>query len=185
MSKAFTRESDDLPERPEPPRQASVLPSGAKNYLTESGERRLRSELDQLVQVERPHLAAVPEDNEVKRRLQLMDQRILRIRQSLSSAVVVPPPSATEECVRFGATVTVRESSGEESRYRIVGVDEISLGTASDEGGEETAESVQPISWLSPIARALTNARLGQRIRVKLPGGEQEMEVVGVTYEEA
>jgi transcription elongation factor GreB len=39
------------------------------------------------------------------------------------------------------------------------------------------------VSWLSPIARALLNARLGQRIRFKFPSGETELEVVGIDYE--
>jgi transcription elongation factor GreB len=66
--------------------------------------------------------------------------------------------------------VTVREYNGAESRYRIVGVDETDL----DRGW---------ISWVSPLAKALLNARIGQRVRFKLPSGEEELEIVGVAYE--
>jgi transcription elongation factor GreB len=59
---------------------------------------------------------------------------------------------------------------GNESRYRIVGVDEADI-----ERGW--------ISWLSPIAKALLNSRLGQRVRFKIPAGEEEWLIVGVTYE--
>jgi transcription elongation factor GreB len=38
------------------------------------------------------------------------------------------------------------------------------------------------VSWLSPIAKALLNAQVGQRVRVRLPGGEKELEVVAVSY---
>ena len=41
MSKAFTREDDDRPERPLARRQPSLLPPGAKNYLTPDGALRL------------------------------------------------------------------------------------------------------------------------------------------------
>jgi len=41
------------------------------------------------------------------------------------------------------------------------------------------------VSWLSPIARALTNARLGQRVRFKFPSGETELEIVDILREEA
>jgi transcription elongation factor GreB len=170
MSKAFTRESDDLPDQPVLPRQSSALPSGAKNYLTPDGARRLREELERLVQTERPAVAASPDGDDTRRQLQVLDQRILHLQQSLQSAVVVTPPSAPEDRVRFGATVAVRERNGSESRYRIVGVDETDI----DRGW---------VSWLSPIARALLNARLGQRVRFKFPSGENELEIVAITYE--
>ncbi len=49
MSKAFTREEDDAPERPTPLRPASSLPPGTKNYLTPDGAVRFRDELDRLI----------------------------------------------------------------------------------------------------------------------------------------
>ncbi|HKS37638.1 MAG TPA: transcription elongation factor GreB, partial [Verrucomicrobiae bacterium] len=109
MSKAFTRESDDFSERPVIPRRASLLPPGAKNYLTPDGAQRLREELDRLVGVERPRFATAPDDNDVRRKLQELDQRIDHLQQSLQSAVVVSPPTTREDRVRFGATVTVRQ----------------------------------------------------------------------------
>jgi transcription elongation factor GreB len=72
--------------------------------------------------------------------------------------------------IRFGATVVVREESGGESTYRIVGVDE----TDFDRGW---------VSWLSPIAKALMNARLGERVRFKFPSGEEELEIIDISYE--
>src|SRR5438552_6904579 len=75
MSKAFTRESDDLPDVPVVARQPSPLPPGAKNYLTPDGARRLREELDRLVQVERPRQVPSPDNPEAKRQLQVLDQR--------------------------------------------------------------------------------------------------------------
>ena len=73
-----------------------------------------------------------------------------------------PLPEETN-VVRFGATVVVREESGEESTYRIVGVDETDI----DRGW---------VSWLSPIAKTLMNARPGKRVRFKFPAGEEELE---------
>jgi transcription elongation factor GreB len=168
MSKAFTRESDDAPDLPMAPRR-SPLPPGAKNYLTPAGERQLREELERLTQVERPPLARVTDDSEVRRQLSVMDQRILDLQQTLQTAVVVPPPAPTENRVRFGATVTIRQR-GEEIRYRIVGVDEADL----DRGW---------VSWLSPIAKALLNAETGQRVKFKFPSGEEDLEILSVAYE--
>ena len=172
MSKAFTRESDDLPEVPVVGRQRSPLPTGAKNYLTPDGARRLRDELHRLVQVERPRQVASPVNPEAKRQLQVVDQRIYYLQQSLQSAVVVAPPIVPEAGVRFGASVTVRDRSGGESRYRIVGVDETDI----DRGW---------VSWISPIAKALLNARLGERVRFELPSGQEELEILSISYEPA
>ena len=130
----------------------------------------VRQELERLVQVERPRVVAIPNEIERKLLLQSLDQRIRQLEQSLESAIVVPPPTVLDDTVRFGATVTVRESSGAPVRYRIVGVDE--------------ADSDRDwVSWLSPIARALLKARIGQRIRFKFPAGEKELEIAGITYE--
>ena len=170
MSKAFTRESDDEADWPVMTRQSSPLPAGAKNYLTPNGARRLREELERLVEAQRAGAIAAREQDSARQQVQRLNQRVLHLHQSLESAVVVAPPAPPWEQVRFGATVTVRESEGVESRYRIVGCDETDL----DRGW---------VSWLSPIAKALVNARLGQRIRFKSPSGEEELEVIGIQYE--
>jgi transcription elongation GreA/GreB family factor len=64
----------------------------------------------------------------------------------------------------------VRDSAGEESTYRIVGVAE----TDFDRGW---------VSWQSPVARALLNARRGERVRFRFPSGEEELEITAVSYE--
>ena len=153
---------------PDLPSLATVLPAGAKNYITSDGAQRLRNEIDRLVK-ERPSVASANEPD-VKRQLAVLDQRIHRLEESLQSAEVVSAPGGDIDVVRFGATVTVRETDGEESMYRIVGVDEIDI----DRGW---------VSWLSPIARALMNAKLGARVRFKIPAGETELEIVSISYD--
>lgn len=168
MSRAFVRESD-VPQLPELPPQVSPLPPGAKNYLTPEGAEKLRAELARLAETQRPPLAAAPADDlDAKRELQVLDQRIRYLQESLRTAEVVPP-SAEKEVVRFGATVTVREKSARETQYRIVGVDETDLDR-------------NWVSWLSPIARALLNARRGDRVVLKAPRGDRELEIVAIDY---
>jgi transcription elongation factor GreB len=167
MSKAFTRESDDMPEQPVLPRAVSSLPPGVKNYITADGARALREELDRLVQVERPRIAAEPDS---KRELLIIDQRIAQVDESLRTAVVVPPPSVPENKVKFGATVTVRDRRGTELNYRLVGIDEVDTDR-------------DWISWRSPLARALMNAEAGHKVRVRLPSGEEELQIISVSYE--
>lgn len=169
MSRAFVRESD-VPQLPELPPLASPLPPGAKNYLTPAGARRLRDELTRLIEVDRPRLASAPaEDTDAKRELQILDQRIRYLQESLRTAEVAENPPGPTDIVRFGTTVIVREARGVETRYRIVGVDETDLDR-------------NHVSWLSPIARALMNAKCGDRIAFKAPRGLRQLEIAGIEY---
>src|SRR5687767_8721959 len=83
MSRAFVRESD-VPQLPELPPLVSPLPPGARNYFTPGGAQRLREEVARLRDVDRPRLAAAPADDvDAKRELQLLDQRIRYLQESL------------------------------------------------------------------------------------------------------
>jgi transcription elongation factor GreB len=169
VSKAFVRESDDEPDPPPFPRAAPPLPPGAKNYLTAAGEHRLREELARLVGVERPRLLAATPDSETKRELQVLQRRILHLEQVLRTAVVVAP-GGPDDRVRFGATVTVRSRDGGESDYRLVGT-------------EETEVERGWVSWRSPLAQALLNARPGDRVVFASPSGPVELGIVRVSHE--
>jgi transcription elongation factor GreB len=170
MSRAFIRESD-FPQVSDLPPLTSPLPPGAKNYLTPAGAQQLRDELTRLHDTERPPLAAAPDDDvDAKRELQVLDQRIRYLQESLRTADITETKAGPTDVVRFGATVTVREADGTETRYRIVGVDETDLDR-------------NWVSWLSPIARALMNARPGDRVPLKTPRHTRELEVVAIEYE--
>jgi transcription elongation factor GreB len=169
MSKAFTREDDNAPELPDLPPLTSALAPGAKNYITPAGAENLRAELQRLVEVARPELAEASDDPDAKRQLARLDQRIMQLEESLQSAEVVQSSGAAD-VVRFGATVTVRETDGTETSYRIVGVDETDMDR-------------NWVSWMSPIAKALLNGKRGEQIRFKFPSGEETLEIVDIRYE--
>jgi transcription elongation factor GreB len=170
MSKAFTREDDNAPELPDLPLPTSTLAPGAKNYITPAGAQKLRDELQRFVEVTRPELTRAGDDADAKRQLARLDQRIMQLEESLQSAEIVPAPSGPADVVRFGATVTVRERDGTETSYRIVGVDETDIDRSW-------------VSWMSPIAKALLNAKRGERIRFKFPSGEETLEIINIRYE--
>jgi transcription elongation factor GreB len=180
MSKAFTRESD-APEDDELPAAAAV--PGGKNYITRAGYERLRSELFQLMDEERPriveivHWAASNGDRSEngdylygKKRLREIDRRIRFLTKRLEIAEVVDASlHHGGDQVFFGATVTYADADGHETTVAILGVDE--------------ADSTQgQISWISPVARALLKARVGDVVRLPLPGGVQELELLSVAY---
>ncbi len=175
MSKAFTKESDDAPEE-FTPRVRAPLPPGVKNYITAAGAQRLRDDLEHLLQSVRPALAsekataaAGVDVSEARRKLQAVDGRVHEIEEILESAEVVDPPRQNTDRVQFGAKVTIRNEAGDESTYRIVGVDEANVG----EGW---------VSWLSPIAKALLQARAGEEVKFRSPDGEVRLLVLRVEY---
>jgi transcription elongation factor GreB len=173
MSRAFTREDDARDAIL--PKPVSPLPPGARNYLTPAGAARLREEFTSLQSNERPRLIALASQDggagaDAHEELQRVEWRIAYLQQSLATAEVTPPPPEPHDIVRFGATVTVRDAKSASMRYRIVGVDE------ADHSRDE-------VSWLAPIARALLNARLGQRVPFRFPSGQTELEITEIRYE--
>jgi transcription elongation factor GreB len=181
MNKAFTRENDDADDD-EVPDTAPPLPTG-KNYITQSGYDRLRNELMSLIDDERPriveivHWAASNGDRSEngdylygKKRLREIDRRIRFLTKRLEIAEVVTPSiHHGRDQVFFGSTVTYADQRGTETTVTILGVDE--ADTAAHQ-----------ISWVSPVARALLKSRVGDVVRLQLPSGWDELEVVEVSY---
>jgi len=180
MSKAFTREEtaddDDAAVLPQ-------VPAGARNYITLAGYARLRSELLELIDVERPkvvdvvHWAASNGDRSEngdylygKKRLREIDRRIRFLTKRLEVAELTDPSvHHGNEQVFFGAEVTYIDEDGTRTTVVIRGIDE-----ADSARGE--------VTWVSPIARTLLKARVGDVLRFVTPGGTKEIEVVGVRY---
>jgi len=185
MSKAFVKE-DDQPEDDDLEVDASPLPAGTKNYITRDGYTRLRSELEHLMNVERPDVVQIvswaasngdrSENGDYlygKKRLREIDRRIRFLTRRLEIAEVVDPAhQPNRDKVFFGATVVYSDSAGEEFRVTIVGVDE--------------AEPLEGrISWISPVARALIKAKEGDTVTLRTPGGMEELDILEVRYPEA
>jgi transcription elongation factor GreB len=182
MSKAFTKESDGESDDDEP-EGGPALPTGVKNYMTPAGMRRLRDELERLARVERPGMVEIvswaagngdrSENGDYlygKKRLREIDRRIRHLTRRLESAEVVDPFRQRHLAqVFFGATVTYAGDDGEPRTITLVGVDEADLTR-----GE--------VSWLSPIARALMKARVGDVVSLRSPRGVEELEVLTIAY---
>jgi transcription elongation factor GreB len=178
MSKAFTRETDDDAEQPVP----REVPAPARNYISPAGYARLKAELKQLVEAERPEVvrtvswAAKNGDRSEngdylygKKRLREIDRRVRFLIKRLEAAEVVDTAGRGSDQVFFGATVRLRTRT-EEKTVTIVGVD-------------ETDSPRNRISWISPVARALIKARDGDTVVLNTPGGTEELEVLEVRYD--
>jgi transcription elongation factor GreB len=168
VSKAF--KGEDASEAPlvVPPR--APLPAGVENYVTARGLAALKAEHERLL-VERARAeAAGGEDVDRPRAMAALAERIAAVEDRIATARLVEVGKQPEGEVRFGATVTVRAETGEERRYRIVGVDEADVGRGA-------------IAFVAPLANALLGKREGEAAVLKTPRGEEELEVVAVIYE--
>lgn len=180
MSKAFTKESD---ESEDDELQLPALPGGGKNYITPQGYAVLRAELLDLIDNERPkvvevvHWAASNGDRSEngdylygKKRLREIDRRIRFLTKRLEIAEVTDPTvHYGNEQIFFGATVCYADETGQERTVRILGIDE-----ADSAKGE--------VSWISPIARTLLKARVGDELKLVMPDRVGDIEVLAVDY---
>ena len=179
MSKAFIKEDSAQEEdsAPAPP----VVPGG-KNYITPAGFARLKAELRQLVELERPEVvktvswAASNGDRSEngdyiygKRRLREIDRRVRFLIKRLERAEVVSSAGRETDQVFFGASVRIR-SRNEDKEIRIVGVDEVDPAHGC-------------VSWISPVAKALLKARQGDTVTFRSPSGIETLEILEVRYE--
>jgi transcription elongation factor GreB len=108
-----------------------------------------------------------------KKRLREIDRRVRYLTKRLESAEVVDPAlQKNRDQVFFGATVTYVRQDDSEHKVTLVGVDEAELSNGK-------------ISWLSPIAKALLKARVGDAIDVRTPAGVDTLEVLSIHYQQA
>ncbi len=97
-------------------------------------------------------------------------ERDLRyIEGRLYHAELVEPEDQPEGAIAFGAAVKVADEAGKKHTYRIVGEDE-----ADFDAGK--------VSWVSPLARALDGAAIGDIVTWKRPAGDIELEVLAISY---
>ena len=83
--------------------------------------------------------------------------------------VADPSLHHSNEQIFFGATVSYATAKGEERTITIKGIDE------SDSLAGE-------VSWVSPIARVLLKARVGDELQLMTLGGVEQIEVIEVSY---
>lgn len=189
MNNALTRGTDRQAERQvdfddeDGDPSLPTLPKGSKNYITPAGYQRLRDELLTLIDIERPqvvdvvHWAASNGDRSEngdylygKKRLREIDRRIRFLTRRLEIAEIVDPTlHHGNDQIFFGASVTYEDDLGEQRQITILGIDEAN-------------SALGQVSWVSPIARTLLKARLGDVLRLPTPQGVREIEVLSVDY---
>jgi len=166
MSRGFVKE-DDQEEVPMVPPRAH-LPEGVPNYVTQAGMDELLAE-QQALMIEKETLDISSENerriavNHITAKLQLLNNRITEAR-------VIDLKEQPQDEIRFGATVTLKTEGTEDiQNFQIVGVDEADISRGK-------------ISFLSPLARVLTNKKAGDKVVLKRPKGDRIFIIMDITY---
>lgn len=155
----------------------------AEKYpMTPRGHERMKAQLKQLTDVDRPanaraievarghgDLSENADYSAAKEEQGMIEARIREYSVKVALAEVIDPTTLSGDRVKFGATVTIADEDGEEKTYTIVGDDEADL-------------KLGRISISSPVARALIGRAVGDSAVVQSPKGKREVEIVDVKW---
>ena len=156
MSRAFIRETDDVPASIAPP-ELKVSPH--PNYVTPRGLRLIDARLTEV-----EHALANVEDAMERARLE-RDLRYWSARRA--SAQLVEPGGAEPGVVSFGTRVTFVRDDGDPETVEIVGEDE-----ADPTEGR--------LAWTAPLARAMMGAEEGDVVEAGPRRPPSEVEIIKV-----
>jgi len=151
--------------------------------MTPEGHARLKEELDRLKHVERMQnikdieearahgdLSENAEYHAAKDRQGHIDARTRVVEDRLARAQVIDPAEQDCEDIRFGASVDLAdEETGDKVAYKLVGEDESDAKKGF-------------ISITSPVAQALIGKEEGDIVKVRIPKGTREFEILKITY---
>jgi transcription elongation factor GreB len=164
MNRAFVKEPDEgAPAEGLPERQIS----DHENYVTPAGLRELETRVGELETRRLELLDGDDADDE----LVYVDRDLRYYTARLESAVLVDPARQPRRKVAFGAAVTVSQPGGDRRTFIIVGEDEADLKQGK-------------ISYVSPLAEALSDARVGKTVLWRRPAGDIKLTVEEIDYPE-
>jgi transcription elongation factor GreB len=158
VSRAFVKEGDG--DEVLPP-ALPALPPGVPNAITPAGADRARARLAAW-RAERQGLGGSGLDLGRRREL----DALIGAWEARAAAFRVVQAPVEPERVSFGCWVEVDGPRGRR-RLQLVGVDEV--------------EGEGACSWLSPLGRVLMGAAVGDVVRLRAPGGDEEVELVAIT----
>jgi transcription elongation factor GreA len=139
-------------------------------YVSREGLERLRADLDEMIAVRRPEVAARiseakehgdlsenAEYEEAKNEQAFVEGRIAELEHKIKSAVIIDEERPSDH-VSIGATVEVDSEDGPIT-FTIV-------------GSTEARPADGRISNESPVGRALLGKKVGEQVVVKVPAGD-------------
>ena len=153
-----------------------------KAVLTEEGLKKLEAQLDYLVSVRRNEvseqiaiargfgdLSENAEYDEAKKEQAKVEEEIVRLTNTIRTAVEVADSEISTEKVSVGTSVRVKDvDTGDEDVYAIV-------------GAEESDPYENKISNESPVGAGLLGAKRGDVVSIEIPAGILRYEILDIT----
>ena len=156
-----------------------------KEPITIQGLKKLKSELDNLKNVERPKIVAAiaearshgdlkenAEYHAAKEEQGHIEGRIQEIQLMLANAEIIDLDNIpkTQKTIVFGATVELSDLDDEsETKFQIVGDDEADIESGL-------------LSYKSPVAKALIGKEKGDFVTVTTPKGEKNYDIKKIEF---
>ena len=155
-----------------------------KEPITVRGLKNLKSELDNLKNIQRPKIVAAisearshgdlkenAEYHAAKEQQALIESRVIAINDIIARANVIDVTKMENNGkVIFGSTVKVQDlETNKEISYRLVGQDEADI-------------KKNLIFFKSPIGKSLIGKSKGEMVSVVTPSGERNFEILNVEY---
>jgi transcription elongation factor GreA len=134
-------------------------------------EYELRNELPKEILKARAHgdLRENAEFHAAKERQRLVDARLAQLKKRLAELSLVDLTKIPRDRVGFGSTVVVLDlNKDEEITYKLV-------------TSEETDVNNGLISTSSPIGKGLLGKQVGDEVRIPIPGGTRNMEILSLS----
>ena len=155
-----------------------------KEPITISGLEKLKKELEDLKNIQRPKIVSAiaearshgdlkenAEYHAAKEQQSHLEGRVLEINDTIARANVIDVTKIENEGkVIFGSTVFLKNlESAQELNYKIVGKDEADIKN-------------NLIYFKSPVGKGLIGKNLGELVTINTPSGEKNYEILKVEY---
>jgi len=152
------------------------------NYVTEEGLQRLRKELEQLKNVERPKisqqiaeardkgdLSENAEYDAAKEAQGMLEMKIAQMKDVIANSRIIDESKLSTDTVQLLNKVTIKDlSNGQTMTYTIVSESEANL-------------KEKKLAISTPIAKGLVGKKVGDVAEISLPVGKKSFEIIEIS----
>jgi transcription elongation factor GreA len=152
-------------------------------YMTDAGLRKLREDLDRLVNVERPNisrqigeardkgdLSENAEYDAAKEAQGMLEMRISKLQEMITNSRIIDESKLDRNSVQILSTVKLRNTkTGAEMTYTLVAENEANVREGK-------------IAISTPIGKGLVGKKIGEEVVINIPSGQLFVEIVEITH---
>jgi transcription elongation factor GreA len=152
-------------------------------YMTDAGLRKLREELDRMVNVERPKisqqigeardkgdLSENAEYDAAKEAQGMLEMRIARLQEMITNSRIIDESKLDRSSVQILSTVKLRNTKTEAiMTYTLVAENEANVREGK-------------IAINTPIGKGLVGKKIGEQVVINVPSGQLFLEIIEITH---